>query len=294
MILIAGGTGTLGTMFVRRLRDRGAPVRVLTRQPSRAAHLAGPHVEIVSGDLRDAESLRRAAAGADVIVSAAHGFGNADDESPATVDRRGNFNLIDAASEVGAAVVLMSIVGAAPDSPMELFRAKHDAEEHLRKSGVRWSIVRATAFIETWAQVMGPPLRKTGRTIVFGRGNNPINFVSAADVAALLERVVLDPTLREQVIEIGGTTNLTFNQVAVLLEQQLGRSGGARHVPRPMLRAMGIALRGVKPALARHVRAAVVMDTHDMTFDSASTRHRFPEVSNTSLALALQTHFRDH
>ena len=289
MILIAGATGTLGTMLVHRLRTRGATIRVLTRDPARAAHLAGPGVDIVRGDLRDAESLRCAVAGTDVVVAAAHGFGDANDESPATVDRLGNFNLVDAAAGEGAAVVLMSIVGAAPDSPMELFRAKHDAEEHLRKSGVRWTIVRATAFIETWTQIMGPPLRAKGRTIVFGRGDNPINFVAAADVAALLERVVLDPTLREQVIEIGGTSNLTFNQVATLLEHQLGHSGEARHIPRPLLRAMGLMLRGIKPALARHVRAAVVMDTHDMTFDSTSTRQRFPDVPQTDLAAAVRS-----
>ena len=289
MILIAGATGTLGTMLVHRLRARGATIRVLTRDPARAAHLAGPGVEIVRGNLRNAESLRRAVAGTDVVVSAAHGFGNANDESPTTVDRQGNFNLVDAAAAEGSAVILMSIVGAGPHSPMELFRAKHDAEEYLRRSGVGWTIVRATAFIETWAHIMAPPLRAKGRTIVFGHGDNPINFVAADDVAALLERVVLDPTLREQVIEIGGTSNLTFNQIAMLLERQLGRSGDARHIPRPMLRAMGMLLRGIKPALARHVRAAVVMDTHDMTFDSASTRRRFPDVPQTDLAAAVQT-----
>ena len=41
MILVVGGTGTLGTRLVRRLSDRGQSVRVLTRDPARAAHLPG-------------------------------------------------------------------------------------------------------------------------------------------------------------------------------------------------------------------------------------------------------------
>ena len=56
MILVAGATGTLGTEVVRRLADRGEPVRVLTRDPARAAHLPET-VEILAGDLRDPATI---------------------------------------------------------------------------------------------------------------------------------------------------------------------------------------------------------------------------------------------
>jgi len=60
--------------------------------------------------------------GAGVVVSAIHGFAGPGGVSPATVDYRGNVNLIDAARATGAQLVLMSVAGAAADSPMELFR----------------------------------------------------------------------------------------------------------------------------------------------------------------------------
>jgi uncharacterized protein YbjT (DUF2867 family) len=198
VILVVGGTGTLGTTLVRRLRAARLPIRVLTRDATRAAHLEDDAVDVVRGDLRDTSSLRAAVRGVTLVIAAAHGFGTDDSVSPASVDRIGNINLIDAAAAGGASVVLMSGVHAAPDSQLELFRAKHAAEEHLKASGTPWTIVRATAFIETWANVMGRPLRETGRAMVLGRGENPINFVSVTDVAALIERVVGDPTLREQ------------------------------------------------------------------------------------------------
>jgi uncharacterized protein YbjT (DUF2867 family) len=290
-ILVAGGTGTLGTLLVRRLSDRGVAVRVLTRDPARAKHLGGRAVEVVRGDVRDAASLPPALEGIDLVVSAVHGFAGPGGVSPASVDRRGNVNLIDAAMQVGAAVVLMSVVGAAPDSAIDLFRAKHDAEQHLRQSGLRWTILRSTAFIETWAGVMGTPLRTTGKTTVFGRGDNPINFVSAIDVAALLEIAVLDPDLRGQTIELGGSRNLTFNQVVPMLEQVVGRRGSVRHIPRGMLRAMAIVMSKVKPELARQARAALVMDTHEMSFDAAPTRRTFSSLPDTHLATALESYF---
>jgi uncharacterized protein YbjT (DUF2867 family) len=289
MILVAGGTGLLGTALCTRLTQRGSAVRVLTRDPARAGHLRASGVEIVQGDLRDVASLRRAVAGVATVVAAAHGFGADDSVSPASVDQQGNINLIDAAVAVGASIVLLSGVHASADSPLELFRAKHAAERHLVASGAPWSIVRATAFVETWAEIMGPPLRAGGATIVFGRGDNSINFVAVNDVAALVERVVLDPSLRAQTIEIGGPADLSFNQLAAMLAASLSVGGtpAARHVPRSVLRAMSVLMRPFKPSLARHAGAAVVMDTLDMTFDCGAFRTRFPELPLTEPSVAL-------
>jgi len=213
VIVVAGGTGTLGTRLVPRLAGAGRIVRVVTRDPARARHLAGPRVEVVCGDVRDPAQVARAVRGAGMVISAVHGFAGPGRVSPATVDRAGNAHLIGAAARAGAAFVLVSVAGAAPGHPIGLFRAKHAAEEMLRASGTGWTIVRATAFMETWATIMSHMLQASGRILVFGRGDNPVNFVSATDVAALIELAVTDPALRGQVLEIGGPDNLTFNEV---------------------------------------------------------------------------------
>jgi len=199
-----------------------------------------------------------------------------------------NTNLIGAATRAGAAFVLVSVVGAAPGHPVELFRAKHAAEEVLRASGIPWTIVRATAFMETWATIMTRPLQTSGKILVFGRGDNPVNFVSATDVAALVARAATDPGLRGQVLECGGPDNLTFNQVAAILQKGTGRPGTVRHIPRPALQAMAWLTRAVKPALARQARAALAMDTLNMAFDSGATRRAFPDLPNTGIQQALK------
>lgn len=251
MIAIAGGTGRLGSLLARRLAEQGLGVRVITRDPARAAHLQDLSLEIVTADVRDRAGIRSALEGARIVVSAVHGFVGPGRVSPDSVDREGNVNVIDAASELGLDVILVSVVGAAAEHPMELFRAKHAAEQHLVASRARWTIVRATAFIELWEEIMG-------RQIVFGRGENPINFVSVHDVAAAVERAVLDAGMRGQVIEVGGPRNLTFNQLAALLRRVHGRSGSVRHIPRALLR--------LTAPFSRQVRAALAMDTIDMTF----------------------------
>src|SRR3954447_1621564 len=104
-VLVAGGTGRLGTLIVRRLCVRGIEVRVLTREPGRAAHLADSRVEVVLGDVRDRASTAAAAVGVDLVLSAVHGFAGPGGVSPASVDRDGNLHLVEAAANAGADLV---------------------------------------------------------------------------------------------------------------------------------------------------------------------------------------------
>jgi uncharacterized protein YbjT (DUF2867 family) len=284
VILVAGGSGRLGTLIVRRLAARGLSVRVLTRDRKRTAHVAGSRVEVVEGDVRDDSSLVAAMAGVETVVSAIHGFGDSGHVSPASVDRDGNRHLVNAAVGANAAVVLMSIVGASAEHRIELFRMKHAAEEHLRASGARWTIVRATAFAEFWLDLLDETTAASGRPVVFGRGTNPINFVSVSDVAALAERTVMDPSVRGVTFEVGGPENVSFNELAARLQRAAGRTAPPRHVPRAMLRVLAAVLGRVQPNRARQMRAALAMDTMDLTFTPTDLHRRFPDLPVTSLA----------
>jgi uncharacterized protein YbjT (DUF2867 family) len=288
MILIAGGTGRLGSVLAARLTGRELPVRVLTRVPARADHLAALGIEVAAGDVRDRASLDAAVRGADVVVSAIHGFTGPRGTSPATIDYQGNVSLIDAARAAGAQLVLMSVVGAAADSPMELFRMKHAAEQHLLAGDGDWTIVRATAFLELWIDLLAKTAARSGRPVVFGRGDNPINFVSVVDVAGLVEHAVTDPATRGRVLEIGGPDNLSLNQLAAAIQRAAGRPAAPRHVPRLALRLMASSAGYLKPELGRQARAALVMDRADFSFDPTAIRQAYPGLSCTALDMCLR------
>jgi len=280
MILLAGGTGRLGRLVAGRLVHDGASVRVLTRDPSAATDLANRGVELVTGDVRDPSSLGPAMSGVGTVVSAVHGLAGLGGVTPASIDRDGNRNLVNASAIQPAAFILMSTIGASPDHPMELFRMKWAAEQQLRASGVPWTIVRSSAFADTWIDLLRQSAGRSGGPRVFGRGENPINFVWAQDVADALVHATLDSAVRGQVIEVGGPANLTLNELAGLVQTSMGSTGPLRHVPRSGLRAMGAIARPFNPTMARLARASLVMDTCDMSFDpSVSTRSR-PWVSS--------------
>jgi NADH dehydrogenase len=234
--------------------------------------------------VRDRESLGPATAGVDVVVSAVHGFTDPHRSALAAVDRDGNANLVEAAKGAGADFVLMSTVGAAGDSPMELFRMKHAAEQHAARSGVPTTIVRATAFLELWIDLLHHTAARSGRPLVFGRGQNPINFVSVADVAAVVEQAVIDPTTRGKTLEIGGPNDLTFDQLAQAVQSAAGRTAAPRHIPSVMLHLMANSVGRVKPELGRQARAALAMDRADLTFDATDLHQRYVDLPSTTLA----------
>ena len=286
MILVAGGTGRLGQLVVRRLTESGHPVRVLTRDPARAGQFAGIPVEIVEGDVRDATTLPRALEGVDVVVSAVHGFAGPGGVTPRSVDRDGNRNFIRAAKDAGARFILVSVVGASPDNPMELCRMKHAAEQTLQASGCPWTIIRATSFLELWIEMLQSTAAKSGRPLIFGKGENPINFVSVEDVARAVEWACIEPSALGRILEIGGPENLTFNQLAALVQAPGTNQAQPRHIPRPMLRIMAATVGRLKPMLGGQMRASLVMDTQPMTFDAAS--HTFPPFAPTHAAVVIE------
>jgi len=284
VILVAGGTGLLGSLVVTRLSDRGERVRVLTRDPGRARHLPGG-VETVTGDVREANAVVAAMDGCDRVVSAVHGFAGPGRPSPAAIDREGNHNLITAAVGAGVArFVLVSALGAAPDHPMSLHRMKFAAEQELWASTIPGVIVRSAPFLETWLGVIGAKIAGGGPALVLGRGRNPINFASARDVAAFVDRALRDDQLVGETISVGGPENLSFNEIAARLVARGGGSGRTKHVPTAVLGAAAVLARPVRPVFARQARAAVVMNTIEMSFDAMPTRLRFPDIALTAIA----------
>ena len=282
--LLVGGTGHLGPGLIRLLTANERGLRVLTRDPARAREVLGDGIELVAGDVRDPASLGGPLKGVTTVISAFSGFGDLKGPGPRVVDRDGNIALIRAARAAGVKhFVLLSVTQASPDHPMELMRSKYAAEQELKASGLAWTIIRPALYMQTWLHTAADPLVETGRTRVFGRGDNPLNLVSADDVARIVELALVDPGLRGATLEFGGPENVSMNQLLTTVERVTGRSGRVDHVPLSVLRLMSNLLRPFRPALAGLIGAAVVMDTRDMTIDTAATARRFPSITPTSL-----------
>ncbi len=276
MILIVGASGRLGSVVAERLLAQGKAVRAMTRTPLNLAHLKQQGAEIVSGDLRNPASLVNACRGVEQVLAAAHALVGKGDNNPQTVDDAGNRQLIDAAKTAGVKhFIFVSVQGASPDSPLEFFRIKYRTEEYLRASGLNFTILRPSAFMDLWAQLIGQPVIEQGKTTIFGRGTNSINFVAVEDVARFVRIALEDSRARNRVIEVGGPENLTLNQVAEIFERASGRQAKKRHIPLPMMRVMSILMQPINPALSRQIRSGIYMDTANLRYDMTETASAF-------------------
>jgi NADH dehydrogenase len=269
VILVAGGTGRLGAELIPSLLADGVPVRVLTRNPARAEHLRRLGARIVTGDVRSPATLESATSGVATLVSAIHGFAVSDGGTPARVDRNGNAALIDVADAAGAGIVLLSVLGAAPDHPLALFRMKAAAEHHLRTHAHRWTIVRSASFAELQIDLLCRTAGAAKAPVVLGRGENPINVVSVPDVATAVAASATGGQFTGRILDVAGPEDLTLEQLAHAARRRLGRTDlPLRHVPRGLLRVLAATERLPRIPLGQIAALAVALDTMPMTYEA--------------------------
>jgi uncharacterized protein YbjT (DUF2867 family) len=277
MILVAGGTGVLGTAIVRRLIESGRAVSVLTRRRERARTLESAGAQVRIGDLRDRSSLAEACHGATHVITTANAFMGTDAQSVDAVDELGNRNLINAARTARVRQFVFTSARV-PDAyhAIDFFAAKVHTEAYLRQSGLPWTILRPTAFMETWAMIVGDPLVRTGRTKIFGSGRNPINFVAVDDVAAVAVMTLDRPDALNSVIDIGGPEDLTLLEVAEIFEKVTGRRGRRIRLPVPLLRVLASVMPWINPVFGRQVQAGLFAATLPQTFNPAAMLTLYP------------------
>jgi len=232
----------------------------------------------VIGDLRDPASLAWACEGAEQVVAAAHSLLGRGKDASKFVDLQGHKDLIDAAKAAGVEhFVYTSIYPCDGFDCVPFVRMKQKVERYLEASGLSHTIIRPTAFMEAHAEAfIGKPILETGKVSLFGRGDNPRNFVAAEDVAQVVVMVLTDPALRGGVVDVGGPENLSNMDVVRLYEEQAGRPAKVSHVPVPALQVLYRLVRPFHPGLSGVMQISILADRTDQTFDPSATLARFP------------------
>jgi NADH dehydrogenase len=242
MDLVVGATGALGGEICSRRVKAGKSVRALVRKssnPERVEALRSQGVELARGDLTDRASLDAACRGVHTVFSTATAIqsqqeGNTLDR----VDREGQANLVDAARAAGVKRFVFISFRGTKDYDFPLQAAKRATGERLKASGIPWTIIEASVFMEVW---LGPHLgfdAAGGRARVYGSGERKISWVSYRDVAALAVAAAEDPEAANRTIEVGGPEAFSYNEVIRIFEERSGREFEVERVPEDALDTM--------------------------------------------------------
>ena len=220
--LVAGATGLLGQGICRQFTEAGRPMRALIRRTSeqaKRAELERLGIELVEGDLKDPASLARACAGMQTVVSTASStFSRQRGDSIETVDRQGHLALVDAAGKAGVKHFVFISFRDNPKIQYPLTAAKRAVEHALRDSGMAYTILQASYFMEIW---LTPALGfdpGNGKVRLYGDGNRPISWISYRDVARAAAAAVSEPGARNMVVELGGPQALSPREVVRMFE----------------------------------------------------------------------------
>lgn len=252
-VLVAGGTGFVGTALVKELTARNHEVSVLARSPADADLSAG--VDRIALDLTSAaaDAVHKAVAGHDVVVNLVAlsplftpSSGN---EMHETVHLGGTEALVTAAEAAGVTrFVQMSALGADVDGNTHYIRAKGQAEAVVRGSSLDWVIVRPSVvfgdggeFVDftrllTTPYVSGLP----------GGGNTRFQPIWVGDLAPMLADCVDEEDRRGTTYELGGPEVLTLADVARQLYAAEGKSLRVLPIPMPLAK-LGLTIGGVVP-----------------------------------------------
>ena len=215
-ILVTGATGRVGHKVVQQLVKRGADVRVLVRDTSKASFPAG--VEVVQGDLLDIDALRTAFTGVNTLflLNAVAG----DEFTQALIT-------LNIARESGVErVVYLSVMHSDHFVNVPHFAVKSGAERMIERMGFGATILRPAYFIDNELMI---------KDVIFNHGvypmpigNKGIAMVDARDIAEvaaieLVRREQAPGKLPIETINLVGPDTLTGSAVAAIWSDVLGR-----------------------------------------------------------------------
>lgn len=192
-VLVFGGTRATGLDIVRQLRERGEDVVVAVRATSNTAALRELGVRTVTADALDAAQVQAAFA-ADHFAAVISTLGTARGDQARRPDFIGNRNVIDAAKAAGVRrFVFITVVGAgdshdtapfpARQALKEVIALKTQAEDHLRASGLDYTIIRPGGLGN---------VKATGKAVL-AADPQAFSYISRADLARLTIEALGDP-----------------------------------------------------------------------------------------------------
>ncbi|MBN2214507.1 MAG: NmrA family NAD(P)-binding protein [Bacteroidales bacterium] len=243
MNLIIGATGMVGSEICRLLRKENLPVRAMVRDtsdPVKLNNLKELGVEIVEGDLRKSATFKPALQGIKTVITTASSMPFAyvpGENDPVLVDRNGMISLIDAASDAGVKHFVYTSFSGQIDLDFPLRNAKRAVEQHLEKSGMIYTVLRPSCFMEVWLTAAVGFDATNAKVQLCGDGTKPVSYISYFDVARFAAESLKNPHARNAILEMGGPEKLSQLDAVKIFEDISGKKIDVQHVPAEALQS---------------------------------------------------------
>jgi len=243
-VLVTGAAGMVGIHTCQELTKKGWKIRALIRDPAKAAMALGQlPVEFRVGDVRDATTLRSALSGCGAVIHLAaiaiEKKGDSYRESNTAATER----VISAArAEDVQRVIFMSQNGADSRSPYPFLRSKGVAQESVKTSGLKWTVLRPSVIFgpeDQFVNVLGRLIRLTPKIFPLpGGGSARFQPIAVDDVARVIRLALEKKETVNQSYDLGGAVPLTLRQMTERILTAMGTHRRIVSVPVKALRPL--------------------------------------------------------
>ncbi len=220
-IFVTGATGNQGGAVLRYLVSSGFRVKALLRNPSSEAgkKLVQPNVDIISGDLNDPQTYQHHLDQVDAV------FCNLSFKHGVEKELNQGINLVNSAKEKKVKHFLYSsVIGCDANTGIPHWESKFKIENHLKASGMDFTIIRPTSLYENLLIPEVSKRIKKGKLVLPTNGDKEQQFISADDIGKISTAIFSDPgkyagkTITVAAEQMNGT------QLAAVLSKALGKT----------------------------------------------------------------------
>jgi uncharacterized protein YbjT (DUF2867 family) len=251
MIIITAPTGRIGHQVLEHLLGSGEPIRVIARDPTRISPQAGQRVEVVPGSHGDADVVNKAFAGADAVFWLVPPDPHADSVEAAFVD------FSRPACESFASQGIKRVVGVSAlgrGTPWAanagLVTASLATDDLIASTGVSYRALTMPSFMDNLLRQV-EAIKRQGMFFSPISGDRKLPSCATRDIAAVAAKLLLDPSWSGQgSVPVLGPEDLSFNDMAQIMSQVLGRPVRFQQIPGDILKAR-LTGSGMSEAMAR-------------------------------------------
>ncbi len=255
MILVTGATGFIGQSLVRVLAENGHAVRVLLRPSKASPNLPkGVPVEVAVTALNDERGLRAAMMGVEAVYHLAGSESRGGRADLLGVDIQGTLAVTQAAKGAGVErIFLVSHLGADRASAYPVLKTKGIAEDHLRRSGLDYTIIRSSLVFgknDNFTTALALLCHAMPWFFLLpGDGLTMLQPLWVEDLVTCLVWALDDEKTRRTIFELGGPEYFTFREVLENVMRTLGIERTLVATRPPYLRAITVVLEAIFPGI---------------------------------------------
>jgi uncharacterized protein YbjT (DUF2867 family) len=289
-ILLTGATGYVGGRLISLLELRPGRLRCLSRRPEFLAARVHSETEVVEGDVLAPETLHAAMEGVDIAFYMVHSMCAGKDFEDE--DRQAARNFSQAARSAGVRrIIYLGGLGDSDQALSKHLRSRHEVGDVLRESGVQVIEFRASIVIGSGSlsfELIRSLVQKLPVMVWPKWVSTKAQPIAIEDVLAYLVAAVDLPDGESQVVEIGGTDQVSYGDV--MLEYARQRGLRRRTIPAPFLSPWlsSLWLGLVTPVYARIGRKLIESLRNPTIVRDNSASAVFPDIHPRGLADAIQ------